>query len=245
MHVKFASLAHPEKFGYAFDSEAYDYKTSHPSHDHFRMFETYNDGLTQHSHDWTVDRDHLADFLYSLAAQCMENGELAEKVYHAVSHRPCEENIAFAASVIYKEGKRRYFSVSERKVSSSESKEHDKRYEQIRDIHDGSGKSMFRILISEYANGMDALGTAYAIREYLLKNEKWMPLAADFLEWYKDRADEREMCQSLNRAFETIGYICESHRLRLNTESSVDGYRRNLRYQAEAKSAEVIPELAS
>jgi hypothetical protein len=46
---KFASLKHPMEFGYAYDSEAWTSRA--PIDTHFRMFQTYNDGLCQHSGD--------------------------------------------------------------------------------------------------------------------------------------------------------------------------------------------------
>jgi len=50
---------------------------------------------------------------------------------------------------------RRWFSAKELKVSKAPSKEHDKRYEEVREIHDGSVNSIFRILVGEYSSGLD------------------------------------------------------------------------------------------
>ena len=76
---KFASVASPEKYGYAFDSDSW----RSPSNgcdveSKFRMFETCGDGLTQHSGDWAVTYDFLSDYLISLSVYMLAHAEDVE-----------------------------------------------------------------------------------------------------------------------------------------------------------------------
>ncbi len=149
---KFKSLAYEKEFGYSFDSQSMDMKA--PINQHFRMFQTYGDGLIQHSGDWSITVEYLADYLASLALAMSEDEELLENASWVLSQRPSDKEIAFAASVVWKEGvKTRYFSVKQMKVSASPEKSHDKRFEEIRDFHDGSTASIKRILTPEWSDG--------------------------------------------------------------------------------------------
>ena len=47
MLKKFASIGQPDLFGYVYEFGAWD--SNAQIHAHFRMFQTYGDGLTQHS----------------------------------------------------------------------------------------------------------------------------------------------------------------------------------------------------
>ncbi len=63
--------------------------------------------------------------------------------YYTIWRRPDAKHIAWASTVIYKappEGtfnaKPTYFSAKEMKVSKAPSKQYDKRFEEVRDVHD-------------------------------------------------------------------------------------------------------------
>ena len=144
MLKKFASIA-DKQYGYSYDSQAFDVHA--PIDCHFRMFDTYADGLTQHSPDWSVQLDHLADYLASLAEAMLTDEELARNCLFTFSRRPSVKAIEFAASVKFKAAEekdwlrgRRWFSAKELKLSKSPSREHDKRYEEVREVHDELGQ---------------------------------------------------------------------------------------------------------
>jgi hypothetical protein len=107
----------------------------------------------------------------SLSAAMLEDDELARDLYFTICRRPDEKHIAWAATVQYKKpkdgeyAKPRYFSAKELKVSAAPSKAYDKRFEEIRDVHDGSANSIFRILVPEYADGLEKYIIAEAIRD--------------------------------------------------------------------------------
>lgn len=62
---RFASVMNPATYGYSFDSEAWT--ANAPVDTNFRMYQTYGDGNVQHSGDWAITVDYLADYLISLA----------------------------------------------------------------------------------------------------------------------------------------------------------------------------------
>lgn len=230
---KFASLAYPTKYGYAYDTDAYDYKA--PIDGHFRMFETYGDGLTQHSGDWSITQEYLTDYLGSLADVLINDEELLQRVSFQLSQRPSVEQIEFAASVVYQApkdgvyGKTRYFSVSELKISSSSSKRHDKRYEEIRDIHDGTADSIYRILIPEYAHGLQYYLYATAIRDWVLaggnkEKRPIMQLPGVFLNWFSDNDSARK----LRDTYEACYALIQSHYQKNQAFSHLENYKRSL-----------------
>jgi hypothetical protein len=233
MFKRFASIAHSKEFAYAYDSQAWDAHA--PIESNFRMFETYGDGLCQHSPDFSVQVEFLADYLASLAQAMLRDDELCRDLFFSIWRRPSDKEIAFAASVIYKPPKengwkhrRTYFSAKELKVSKAPSKEHDKRYEEVRDIHDGTSKSIFRILIGEYSSGLTKYIYAEAIRDWLLAHDGWMELPAEFLGWFKDDPEQREKERQLRDAYECCRNITESYRLRAAVESSLESYKRHV-----------------
>lgn len=185
--------------------------------------------------------EQLPDYLASLAQAMLADDELARDLYFTIWRRPDAKRIAWASTVIYKApkegeyGKRRYFSAKEMKVSASPSKEYDKRFEEVRDVHDGSANSIFRILLPEYADGLEKYIYAEAIRDWLMEHDGYMELAAEFLKWFNG---DRDKARQLRDAFEACKNVTESYRLRCATESAIENYKR----QIQPKEAAPEPE---
>ena len=245
MFRKFASLAHGKEFGYLYDSAAWD--ANAPIESKFRMFQTYGDGNIQHSGEWSITAEHFADYLVSLAEVMLNDTELTQELYFAINRRPSIKQIEFAASVIYKAPKdgsgwslkgRRYFSLKEMKISSSPSKEHDKRYTEITDVHDGTPASIFRILMTDsYADGLDRYCYAEALHDWVMDQpDMYMELPAEFLKWFKE---DRDKARQLQNAYEACRSITESMQARNRCESAIANYKRSI----EPKQAEVSAEV--
>ena len=231
MFRKFKSLGKSNEFGYSYDSQQWDSRA--PIESNFRVFQNYNDGLTAHSPDWSVQLEQLPDYLMSLAEAMRTDDELAQALVFTFARRPSLKEIEFAASVIYKAREekdwlksRRWFSAKELKVSKAPSKEHDKRYEEVRDVHDGSPNSIFRILVGEYSSGLQKYLIADAVRDWVLAQDRglYMPLTSEFLKW----TDDRDKARQLRDAFEACKHITESYRLRAATESAIENYKRQI-----------------
>lgn len=241
MFKRFASLAHSDQFAYAFDSQAWDAKS--PIDCNFRQYFTYGDGLTAHSDNWSIQIEFMADYLASLAEAMLADEELAMELAHKFSRRPSVKQIEFAASIVYKEAapqdwlkSRRWFSVKEMKITKSPAKEHDKRYTEVSSVHDGSPDSIFRILVSEYADGLEKYQDAEAIRDWVLEQDgMYMGMAAEFLKWF----DDREKARALRDAFDACKQITESYRLRHSTMAHLANYKRSIE---RAKETPIVAE---
>jgi hypothetical protein len=250
MYRRFVSIQHPDKFGYTYESDAYD---SHAQVDyHFRMFETYGDGTIQHSRDWSITREFMADYLGSIAQAMlaprsegdMWDAELIESLVYTFAATTGDRAINFAASVVYKESdgsytKRRYYSMQDQKISSSHSKEHDKRYEAIQDWMDGSGEAIYRLLIGDFPRALDCYRLADALYDWYAKDSDkrpWCRPAADFLDWpeYQD-----EKANHLRQAFDACQSICKAYQAYRHAKATLE------RYVTEVTPREAEKEMAS
>lgn len=233
-HFRFPSIAHSAKYGYAFDSGAWNGTETNSS---FRQYETFGDGLTQHSGDWSVTWEYLTDYLQSLGAAMLTNEELTEAVSFIVSRRPDPDRIAFAASVVWKESdnhweKRRYYSVRLLKVGGR-AKEHDKRFTELTKYQDGSRASIFKLITSEYSSGLERFQNAEAVREWANNQKKYVDYGEGYPEWFDG---DNYKFNALRDALAVCRNLAESRRYRLNAESMLEHYKHRVSVDA-AKAA--------
>lgn len=220
----FKSLQFPEKYGYKFNSDCYTSGSINPQ---FRMFETMGDGLTQHTNDWPVTIEHLSDFLFSLLTELMtvpfdDSDSFVSEVRYQFMHRPSDAEIKFAMGLIWKESdksysKRRYYSISLEKISSSDSKQYDKRYSRVEDWMDGEPKAVARLLLPDFAGAWRAYCHAEAIRNTWLESGKggWgYGYPAEFLEWFDGDENSWGKGANIYMAFGAMQNFLESWRLR-------------------------------
>ena len=245
---KFASIAHSDEFGYAYDSEAWERDTRTTGvESKFRMFQTYGHDLIQHSSDWSVTPEHLTDYLYSLTAELLremeDRDDFLRSVGYEMNRGPNKDVIEFAAGVIYKESdkdwnKRRYFSVSEMKISNKREKEYDKRYQEVRESDDGTPEAVYRMILPEYVDGFTRMQYAQAVRDWFFddKNTRGrktscsMELPGAFLKWFGDgrQGDRWERARKLRSAFETCKAVIDSWHAKRVAESGLEDYRCDL-----------------
>ncbi len=228
MRTKFQSLQYPEKYGYVFDSEAWRGGEIEST---FQMFETCGDGLIQHSHEWAITRDFVADYMASLGTAMLADSELVEKLAWKLTRTPRIEDILFCAGVKWKESdgqynKRRFYSVSERKVSGAAAKEHDKRYTQIEPWNDGSPEAIYRMLRPEHNDGLGDYLYADTIRQWVLTQDNlYMDMAPEFLKWWDHK--RRDESRDLRNAVDACVALVDARQRRCDAESVLDGMRRN------------------
>lgn len=234
---KFASLAHPDKYGYAFDRSAWSSSTE--TNSSYRQYETYGDGLTQHSNDWPVLFDNLTDYLASLAVAMLANNELVEAANFSLRRAVGADKIAFAAGVVWKEtdndwAKRRYFSVSLQKMGNK-TKEHDKRFTEVGRYHDGSRAAIFRMVCPEYPDGFERYQIAEAIDTWAAAQTKYIKVGEGFPEYFNG---DHQKLYSLQRAVQACRYVVEAKERREWAQGSIDNYMAALE-RAARKAAEV------
>ncbi len=225
MTRNFPSLQNPDKYAYKYDSQPDGYQGT--VHCNFRVYETYGDGQCQHSPDWPIARNLMADYLASLATAMLEDTELIDNTHYLIDCGPNDAQIAFAASVIHKDSdesyqKRRYFSPNELKLSSSASKEHDRRFEQIQSWCDGSPDSIYRILIRASPTDLERYAYAESIRQWIHSHapKLYMPPATEFLKW-----GDRDAAHQLRHAYAACLSIIRSYRLRSEAETHLRNIR--------------------
>jgi hypothetical protein len=247
---KFPSIASPEKYGYAFDSDAWQRGNDYAAEAKFRMFETYGDGLTQHSGDWAVTFDYLGDYLLSLSAYMMEHREdveLFQRVSYIALAGPRQKLIEFAAGLVWTEkdepfGKSRYFSVTEQKITRNQDKRHDKRYQELTKYHDGSAKSIYNIVLTdrEWADGMEKLCTAFAIKRYADDSMQnlWCDHPTELLGLWKEDPNAFQKRTTLAYGFRAIHALARSFQEWQSAECELSNYRNNTRIHAETAKAQ-------
>lgn len=148
--ITFPSVLHPDKFGYRYEKHGYNFdkRGNWPVLDKLTVFETYGDGMVQHSGEWCAQCADFTDACLSLATAILADPANEEWNYLAdeISGRAGRETIEFALSVVFKDdGKARFYSPSERKVTTAD-KRHDKRFFPVESWCNGSESSALRIV---------------------------------------------------------------------------------------------------
>lgn len=234
---KFPSLEHPEKYGFLWDRGAYSSSCRYPQVDeHCQFFETYGDGMTQHSPEIPIPYEMAADYFASLAAYLLDNPEHVNDVSYVFAKDYGDKDLAFAQSVVYKappEGKYakpRYFSVQERKFGG-EAKQYDKRYTRIEEWMDGGPEAIVRILGKDHYDPLDWFILRHQVREWMFKQDGWMEVPKIGKDVNHDVA--REQVQ----AYETLTRVMEHVRGMECARRSVECWKGNLE-RAKQRAAE-------
>jgi hypothetical protein len=258
VYARFKSLMYPAEFGYAFDSDAWSRNNNGGVNSKFRMYHTYGDGLTAHSPDWGITYEYLGDYLASLARYLLDNRpasldadaedlkeherqtrELFRSISYIVMERPRQEVIEFAASVIWKESddeysKQRFYSIGEKKITKNREKQHDKRYHRIERSDDGSAQAVLRMVVPEYADGMERFCYAVAVKEWFdAQPNKWCESAARLIGWWNEDEDSHTKKAILRYGFDAIRAIANMYQGEQAARNSLSNYYHNHLRKAE------------
>jgi len=135
--------------------------------DCIREYPTYNDGLVKHGNSYKVQPENFVDCLVSVYDYLTAgiNGDTpvtrADELKRIESSWPHSytfdtKKIAFFASLKYVDGKRRFYEKDEMKVSSAESKQYDRRWNEIPSWADGTFDATWRFM-REHVNVYDTV----------------------------------------------------------------------------------------
>jgi hypothetical protein len=184
--------------------------------------------------------EFLADYLASLATYILahpgeDTDKLLSHIGYEIMRRPSDEEIAFAASVVFKpqsdtqmyEKRRRWFSLEEKKISSNDAKRHDKRYVEVEPCHDGSADSIYRILIPQHVDGLQFYIHADAIRNWCQAGKGderpyFYGHAAQFLKWFDENAQK---ASELRHAYNACLEVCKAYAARSAAECALANLR--------------------
>lgn len=148
--IKFKSVLNPEKWGYEWTGDSMtfwdtSYRHGGVLHCSAGYYETYGDGTTQHTPLQACRQEQFTDFCVSFVRHLLDNPAQQDGVKGYLFHlsEVPVETIRFLATVRYKEDKRQWYTINERKVSGAEAKAHDKRWFEVPKDADGTIASAF------------------------------------------------------------------------------------------------------
>ena len=175
MRMTLASVLDPAKYGYYFGEDRdtnWNNRGNRPLDLRLSKFETCGDGLTQHSGAWCAQLEDFTDacLVLSQAIIAAPQNELWRRLEDTVAfcHPHSRATLQFAGSVVYEEGKRQWFNARDNKVSRSESKRNDRRWEEVGEWCKGNPRSALRILAGDHRwEWFKLMFTADELREVL------------------------------------------------------------------------------
>jgi hypothetical protein len=199
-------------------------------------YETYGDGITKHSGSWMAHTDNILDCIASLAIFAMDHKDDEEFKSWLTSFwpRPVDEkSIDFALTVKFDEKKTKYYNLQERKISSSEKLQYDKRWSEIPQWCVGNLESVLRLIVPDYYH--DALTLFYyytEVRSYLAQKLDWYDsVDGYFIGW---QPTDNYQSMQLQSAFYVINSIVKSWQYADNAQRSLDCLKHNLRIDEES-----------
>ena len=189
------------------------------------QFKTYGDGLIQHEYERPATLENMADYLASLTRYLFEHPEHCA-VLQSWPDDVSTQAVLFAHSVRYRDGKPMFYSREERKVSASESKRHDRRWELVPDWADGTVKSCARLLQTDGLHGaLDLFHWADCITDvlYAYEGSSW-GVARDVLPVHEELA---KPFRHLHNAYEAANYMIQSYKRGDYARRSLECYLHN------------------
>jgi hypothetical protein len=185
---KFKSISSDQR-GYAVDRDNY---SSGGCEARFRRFDTYGDGLIQHSGMYGVMPEDLTDFLESLAVHLHENLSDAEYLGWIFRSRVSNDEMDFLMKIKYDEEKPKLMSLKHQKVIKPDAKVKASEagdYEPVPSSLDGTYQGMFLTLRKcqrySWMSQFQCLVLHEAIRDHF-KGQYWQDEEFMLL-WSKDQ----------------------------------------------------------
>ncbi|MCJ7747910.1 MAG: hypothetical protein MUP27_09205 [Desulfobacterales bacterium] len=159
--------------GFEFNRDPHNY-----IHEKIKEYLTYGDGLTIHSPPTIVLKDYIVDFLASLGSYILNNPihflvngmEILESIW---THNLYNKDIDFALSIKFNPEKKQFYSFQEKKISSSKSKQYDKRWEEIKEWNDGSLNAGLNLLQKSFWNCLETFSAYEDIRNRFSDMQDW------------------------------------------------------------------------
>lgn len=209
----------------------------------------YDDGMVQHSPDHSFPADQWLDFWYSLAMHLKDNPKDIEVVAYGWHLGISTDEIKFAPTVKYKEPVApkytvSYYSLRECKVSSSPSKKHDKRWEEINSSHDGTLLGCIRLMRENM--GCDRatwMHNALALRDELTSVHGGYCSDIDLCKAIGLEPKDRDDADWMIDAYRSVAMMVDSFKMQEQAIRFVECVTHNMdnvRRRAEEKAAEQV-----
>lgn len=148
---QFKSVLHGDKIAYKLtDDWNWNGRGNAPLGIQLEQYETYGDNLTQHSNSWCVQFSDLTDACLSLASAILEDPMSDEWRSGARMFTELNSETAqFLFTVKFREDKDQWFNLSERKLTSSKTKQYDRRWSKVESWMDGTPSAAFSIICQD------------------------------------------------------------------------------------------------
>ncbi len=232
----FPSLSRPD-IGYS-AGESVDWNSYHMD-ERYRIdswcgeFKTYGDGLTQHSTEYCAMKENMADYLASLAEWLYDHPDDVEDVASRFGHTFFSTNMRFYAGIKYHDDKRQWYNVAEQKVTTSASKQHDKRWLEVPEWANGSATAVFRLVCQDYWSNLTKYAFANDLSDMADRKD------VDFYVCYTFASSVCGFCgkdetvdgcvpidtAALRYAYRAIMAICDAYRNRLSVQTNLRNYK--------------------
>lgn len=165
--IRFPSILNPQSIGFEFTNDSMSfwdqsYRFGNVLHCSMGYFETYGDAGVQHTPLMPCTKEHMTDFCISLCRHMLANPQLEIATYLFGLEKCHPDTIKFLATIVYREDKRQWFNISDRKISSSESKQYDTRWTEVKRDADGTIASAINLFWDQCKGGPRELFQRYA-----------------------------------------------------------------------------------
>lgn len=240
--IVFKSLADPNSRRYVVESNRlFDRCDNEMLSPHIGWFETYGDGDCQHCPNSPVGVALFCDFCASAAeylsgVAVSDAEELCRILSSEMKHFGMVDGDRIRAlrAVVYKEGKRRWFDRSTGKVSASDSKRHDRRWEEVVQWMDGG----FDAVLGLVGGGRGSF--LYVAAVYQDFREVWRIQTGDdgknpwqFFEWLYYSVEE---CYHAFNAFNALRLLVKSWECKQDAARSLECWQSNEALYRERKA---------
>lgn len=205
--------------------------------DYLTAFDTYGHDDVQHTPEWKPQPDRIVDVLQSLALHIasLEGERRDEFIKGCTWLWPMDQDISrerveFAAALRYKDDAKsfhRRYSLESMSISTSESKRHDKRFDEVTSFHDGSFAATMGVLHNyDACHGlMRLLARCKYVIEIIDRHTLWD--VSHWLKWSDEQA------RDVWEAFRVVDSFLQGWRTTDHAKRSADCLRNNMRINSE------------
>lgn len=236
----FPSVLHSNYRGYRITddwSEHWNSRGQTPLHLNLVQFETYGDGLTQHSNSYCTQFADFTDAGVSVSRAILleptapEWSKLTDCV-HCIS----DSTLRFALTIKYQEGKDQFYSIAERKLTRSD-KRNDRRFERVQSWADGTPASAYRLVFRNHWEWFTRLLVCDKLRDLEFQRSDC------FQSWSVLFAPTDQLAGAWQSALSCLSYALQATNLLSNIGHSIDIAIDNSNRPAPATPLEVPAEL--
>ncbi len=200
-------------------------------------YQTYGDGMTQHSKSWVVSSNNIQDFLVSLVVFLKDNPDYIETVSGRWPHDEIpRDRVKFYEGLRYDPDthyKQSLYNNETMKKSKSEKKRYDIRWKEIPSFADGSFMAVFRFFIESHFSALERYSKYKSIRRVM--DWPWVD-ENDLKDWigFDIGASENK---HVRQAYDTLDDMITGYRHTSNGLNQLDCLMRNMGLHEDSQKA--------